>query len=100
MNGNDVWVIASFTCKEGKEQELLKHLLVLIEEVNQEPGCLKYDCYQDTENPLAFTFIEHWESQEDLDAHAAGEAVARWGDVSGHLRATEAKIQVLRDVAF
>ena len=100
MNRKDVWVVASFVCKEGKEQELLKHLLVLVDEVNREPGCIKYDCYQDTENPLSFTFIEHWESQEHLDAHAAGAAVERWREVSGHLREPGTEVRVLRDVDF
>lgn len=100
MKGKDVWVVASFVCKEGKEQELPNHLLVLIDEVNREPGCIKYDCYQDTENPLAFTFIEQWESQEHLDAHAVGAAVERWREVSGALREPGTEVQVLRNVDF
>lgn len=100
MSGKDVWVVASFVCREGKEEELLKHLKVLVEEVQQEPGCIKYDCYQDTKEPLAFTIIEHWESQELLDIHGEGAAIKKWREVSEGLREPGTKVQILKDIDF
>lgn len=35
-----------------------------------EKGCLRYDLFQDIDDPKKFTFIEEWESKEDLDAHS------------------------------
>lgn len=100
MSAKDVWVVASFVCKEGKRGELLKHLPALVEEVQKEPGCIKYDCYQDTKNPLAFTFIEHWASQEALDVHGQAAALQKWRAVSGDLREPEMKVQGLKDIDF
>lgn len=100
MSGKDVWVVASFTCKEGKVEELLKHLKVLVDEVQKEPGCIKYDCYQDAKNPLDFTFIEHWESQEALDVHGNAAALRKWRPVSEGLRTSAPKVQVLNAIDF
>lgn len=100
MRAQDVWVVASFNCKEGKRGELLKHLPALVEAVQKEPGCLKYECYQDTQNPLAFTMIEHWASQEALDVHGQAEALRKWREVSADLLEPPTKIQVLKDIEF
>lgn len=100
MSAKDVWVVANFVCKAGKRDELLKHLPGLVEEVQKEPGCIKYDCYQDTQNPLAFTFIEHWESQEVLDVHSQAPALKKWQEISGDLREPGTKVQVLKDIDF
>jgi quinol monooxygenase YgiN len=34
-----------------------------------EPGCLRFDVYHSTAEPRRFTLVEHWESQQALDAH-------------------------------
>jgi quinol monooxygenase YgiN len=36
-----------------------------------EPGCLHYEFYQSTDDPLAFAFIETWRSSADLERHLA-----------------------------
>lgn len=39
-----------------------------------EPGCLRFDVYHSTPEPRRFTLVEHWASQEALDAHRLAEA--------------------------
>jgi quinol monooxygenase YgiN len=35
----------------------------------QEPGCISYRLYEDTEQPNAFVFIEEWADDEALQDH-------------------------------
>jgi quinol monooxygenase YgiN len=39
-----------------------------------EPGCLRFDVYHSTAEPKRFTLVEHWASQETLEAHRLAEA--------------------------
>ena len=39
-----------------------------------EPGCLRFDVYHSSAEPRRFTLVEHWASQEALDAHRLAEA--------------------------
>lgn len=42
----------------------------LIEETRKEKGCIKYELFEDTNQQDVLTFIEEWESQEDLKNHS------------------------------
>jgi quinol monooxygenase YgiN len=86
MPKSSVHVLATFTCREGKVDELIENLKILVPKVQAEPGCLKYDCYRDIDDPLRFTFIEEWASTEDLAVHSAGENLKWWGPASASLR--------------
>jgi quinol monooxygenase YgiN len=37
----------------------------------EEPGCLDYSCGFDVEDPAVVIIVEHWESEEALNAHMA-----------------------------
>ncbi len=39
-----------------------------------EPGCLRFDVYHSSAEPCRFMLVEHWASQEALDAHRLAEA--------------------------
>lgn len=47
-------------------QRQIKHLTTLS---RQEPGCLEYDWYVDPSEEGAFTVIEHYRDQKDLEYH-------------------------------
>ena len=98
MENKDVWVVAHDFGRAGKLEELLKHLHLLVADSRQEKGCIEYNCYQNVENPLAFTFFERWESREDLDAHAAGPVIANWLAATADLREPGAVVHVLKDI--
>ena len=93
MAGKDVWLIADFTCKEGTAEEMKQHLRELVTDVRKEKGCIFDDCVQDSGNPLRFTFVEHWETVEDMNNHVNGKPAARWDKNAGHLRATDVVIR-------
>jgi quinol monooxygenase YgiN len=86
MEKPSVQVLATFKCKANKVDELVKNLKVLVPKVQAEPGCTKYDCYQDLADPLRFTFIEEWASADDLAVHAAGDNLVWWNKVAADLR--------------
>ncbi len=44
----------------------------------QEPGCIGYALYQDTEDENAFVFVEEWESEAVLRKHFASAHIAEF----------------------
>lgn len=62
-------VIAHFTAKEGKEQELLAALHALMGPTHQEKGCIRYELNQDVSNPRIFSFVEKFADQQAFEAH-------------------------------
>ncbi len=69
-----VIVTAVFHPQPGRGADLAEALRVAIPAVHQEPGCLLYAIHDADDGTV--TMIEKWRSAEDLDAHAAGPAVA------------------------
>ncbi len=98
MQKTSVHVLATFSCKAGKADELIQNLKVLVPKVQAEPGCIKYDCYRDLADPLRFTFIEEWASAEDLAVHAAGENLVWWNKVAAGLREPGTDLRKLQQV--
>ena len=66
-----LFVVAKAKTNAGKDQEFLQVTKELIAETRKEAGCVSYFLYQSTEDITEFTFLEQWESQAALDAHAA-----------------------------
>lgn len=68
-----VGVVARFTIHAEKAEEFARvaneHLVAPSQ---QEQGCIRYELWQDNEDPTIFAMVEEWESNEDLDAHLAG----------------------------
>jgi quinol monooxygenase YgiN len=63
-------VVAHFRPKPGKSDEARALLLGFTAPTRAEKGCVFYDLHQNPADPEDLTFIEEWESAEDLDAHA------------------------------
>jgi quinol monooxygenase YgiN len=63
-------VIAKQFVKKDKLEDFLPIARFLVEETNKkDAGCIKYEMYQDLNDPLVVTVMEEWESQEALDSH-------------------------------
>lgn len=62
--------IAQFVSKSGKENDLLKALLSLLEPTRAEQGCISYELHQNVQQPSLFTMVEFFKSQEDFDFHS------------------------------
>ena len=69
MDDGRIKVVAHIRAKAGKEQEMKKALLGLIEPTRKEAGCLWYELYQNKEDAADLTFIEDWKSDDALEAH-------------------------------
>ena len=67
----EIAVIAQFTAKEGKADELLAALHHAIGLGLNEPGCRRLILYQNAEDPRICTVIEKFADQEAFQAHLA-----------------------------
>ncbi|MBT1001167.1 antibiotic biosynthesis monooxygenase [Paenarthrobacter sp. DKR-5] len=66
-------LIATFTPNEGEFSRVKLALDIAVEQVVQEPGCIRYEITEAAEDKIVLT--ERWASQEDLDKHSKGSAV-------------------------
>ena len=62
-------VVAHFKPKPGKLEEARQLLLGFTVPTRAEKGCVFYDLHENPADPNDLTFIEEWESDEDLNAH-------------------------------
>jgi len=69
MTAKPVTVIAHVKARPGKEAEVKKELLSLVEPSRRDAGCLNYDLHQAADNPAMFMFHEIWSSKALLDQH-------------------------------
>jgi quinol monooxygenase YgiN len=69
MDDLKIKVVAHVRAKAGKEEEMKKVMLSLIEPTRKEAGCLRYELYQNKEDAADLTFVEDWEGDAALDAH-------------------------------
>lgn len=66
-------VVAKHYVKEDKVEEFIELAKKMVEETVKEDGCIKYELFQDTEDPKVLTFIEEWEDRAALERHKATE---------------------------
>lgn len=62
-------VVARFRPKPGMLEEARQHLLGFTAPTRAEKGCVFYDLHENPNDPEDLTFIEEWDSEEDLEAH-------------------------------
>lgn len=70
MSDTRVGVIARFEVRKesvGEFAELAQK--VLVEPTQSEAGCIRYELWQDRQDPTRFALVEEWENQAALDAH-------------------------------
>jgi (4S)-4-hydroxy-5-phosphonooxypentane-2,3-dione isomerase len=72
-----VSLLAKFTAKEGKGDELAAAFEPLIEQVRKEPGTLLYVMSRAKDNPDMFWFSELYTDEDAFAAHGASEAMAK-----------------------
>ncbi len=85
MIPNYVTVIAEMTAHPGKEEELKRHLLVLVEHTRREEGCVQYDLHV-ADDPRKFLFVENWTTAEALDRHANSAHMKVFKEATANLR--------------
>ena len=71
MADTTVVVIASIKVKAGSEERARTLLQSIVPPTLEEPGCLEYALHQSITDPTEFMFVERWDTDEALAAHAA-----------------------------
>ena len=74
-----IHVVARHRARPETVEEVRRILLELIAPSRAEPGCLKYELLQNTDDPTDFTFVETFASDEALKSHAAAPYIAGVG---------------------
>ena len=65
----EIVVTGAFKINPGKEDEALEAFTALVAPTHAEKGCILYALHQGVDDRGRLTYIERWESREDLDAH-------------------------------
>ena len=73
MPVNSVRVVARINAFPHGVNEVSSILKSLIEPTRKEAGCITYELWQNRADATDFTFVEEWESDAALDAHAASQ---------------------------
>ena len=73
MADNAVSVFASFRPREGRAGDLRSLLAWVLERTRAEPGCERYDLYEEREAGGALHLFERYRNQRALEANRATE---------------------------
>ena len=82
---------ATFIPNEGEFFRVKLALEIAIDEVASEPGCLRYELTEATEDRLVLT--EQWATEEDFEKHSKGTAVQDLNESLSALLAEPVKLQ-------
>jgi quinol monooxygenase YgiN len=76
MATSTVRVIATFAVRPEHVDEFIRVAReTLVVPTRAEPGCLRYDLWQDAADRTRFAMVEEWESAAALDTHLARESL-------------------------
>lgn len=64
-------IVATITVKSDNKEEVLVALQNVVNATRKEEGNVSYDLHQNIVNPLEYTILEVWKSQEAIDLHNA-----------------------------
>lgn len=93
-----VTVVAKNTVKSERIERFIGLAGELIEETRKEKGCIEYSLFRDSETPNILTFIEKWESIEDLKVHFEAPHFKRIVPLFGDLVEKEGDINIYEEV--
>jgi len=94
----DLRVVAVIPAKPGSEDVIRATLSTLADASRGHQGCTGYELYESGTAPGTFVTVESWASQEDIDAHLAGEDVASALGAAGEHLGGEIAIHPLQPV--
>ena len=89
---SEVVVVALFTAKDGKIDELVERFTPIVEQTHEEPGCIAYALHRDVNDPNTLALVERWETQDDLTAHFGMPYMAEVGPIAAELLSEPPKI--------
>ena len=62
----------------GDRDAIRAALADVITSTRAENGCEEYGCYEDTQRPGRYVFVERWRDRAALDRHLASPHMAAW----------------------
>lgn len=62
-------IVATIVVKAEFQTELEKVFRTVVDETRKEEGSISYELHKDVKNPLRYTILEVWKSQEAIDEH-------------------------------
>lgn len=68
---SELKIVATIVVKSEYEKEVLSALHNIVDATRKEDGNVSYDLHQNTINPLEYTILEVWKSQQAIDVHNA-----------------------------
>lgn len=74
----EIAVVAISVAKPGFEEQLREALEGIVGPSRKEQGALQYDLHRDLSEPRRFIFVERWESEAALAAHAKSAHIATY----------------------
>jgi quinol monooxygenase YgiN len=66
---SELFIVVGLQAKAGKEDELRRDLSVLVVPSRNEDGNIRYDLFEDQNEPGHFVFVEEWSSLESRTKH-------------------------------
>jgi quinol monooxygenase YgiN len=87
-------VTAKVKVKEGKQKDFIEQTKSLLENTRKETGNISYNLFSKTDDETSFIFVEEWESNEALNAHAKSPHFSVFGDILKAIGDGKADIKV------
>lgn len=69
MTDKKVCIVAKFSARAGKAEELKRVLNAGVKPARAEEGCVHYDLYRSVEDGNVFLFHETWKDAQAVDTH-------------------------------
>jgi quinol monooxygenase YgiN len=77
-------VLTAFVEVAVQDREAIQAALpAVIAATRAEEGCEDYGCYEDTQSPGRYVFVERWRDQQALHRHLVTAHMATWMAVAG-----------------
>ena len=77
-------VLTAFVEVADRDREAIQGALAdVIASTRTEEGCEDYGCYEDTQSPGRYVFVERWRDKAALERHLATPHMATWMAVAG-----------------
>lgn len=76
-------IIAAINIKAGFKEQFMESMLGDARgSINDEPGCLRFDVLQDSENPNRIYLMEEYVDEAAFEAHAQQPHFTRWRETT------------------
>lgn len=99
MSESHIRVVARFSAKPDRIEDVKRVLSEFVAPTRKEDGCITYDLLQNLNNPTDLTFVEEWTSEAALERHLASEHIARGRALLPGILAGEGDIQIYKLIA-